>query len=400
MPYSNDSPPSGTEHKVLHKAILGSFDYESLKQTLRHGLERNLDEIVSPKARFGVMVDELITQSIQEGWIVSLLQTLLEARADKGEFVKSLEPLLKRLSSPPNEYPSSGVGTDQEHSAGWTGSRQVRLYLGIAGVLVILLLAGVAFFKENLFPSPNNIVLADKKTEQEKKEQEKPEQKDPAIDWKKSSYSDVVLPTEIEAFDQPDRRAKKVASLKPNSKIEEIDHAKVADTDWLQVKVAGEIQRYIKQDSFPVWNMAADVELAGQIEARILATGAVKAISPNEFMREVRAGSVFHTVVAGEQWYRMGKPNEYLVFSAKTNSLSVVQWTNVGGCLIGKGERSYPSLLEKTERDTMLGGLAFPTTEIHRGQVRGEEWYRYSAPGGRGYIQATRVRYSQNCGAQ
>ena len=92
---------TGAERKAFRKAVLAAFDYEGLKQALAEAPNsRDLGDLVSPEASFDDRTAQLITRSIKEGWVQELLQTLLEARRQKKEFVDAVGPIAERARSP------------------------------------------------------------------------------------------------------------------------------------------------------------------------------------------------------------------------------------------------------------------------------------------------------------
>ena len=81
---------TGAQRKIFREAILAAFDHNALEQVLSEGSQsRDLKDLVSPTASFDSMTTQLITRSIDEGWTLDLLETLLIARTDNAAFVTS-----------------------------------------------------------------------------------------------------------------------------------------------------------------------------------------------------------------------------------------------------------------------------------------------------------------------
>ena len=93
--------------KALREAIIDSFDYPALKTLLAEDMSpsRNLDELVS-NTPYRYQVGELIAVAAREGWIGSFLQSALNARANKPDFVAVVRPIADQVDAKARTEPA------------------------------------------------------------------------------------------------------------------------------------------------------------------------------------------------------------------------------------------------------------------------------------------------------
>lgn len=93
--------------KQLRQAIIHSFDYPGLKTLLEEEMSpsRNLDELVS-KVPYRYQVGELIAVAAREGWLGSFVQSALNVRANKPEFVAVVRPIADHIEAKARTEPA------------------------------------------------------------------------------------------------------------------------------------------------------------------------------------------------------------------------------------------------------------------------------------------------------
>jgi hypothetical protein len=80
----------------LRKAILDAFDRDQLRMTMAEGNpSRNFDDVVKP-GKFAYQVFDLLDKADKEGWLSSLLDTLINARSEKKSFVEFVRPFAEK----------------------------------------------------------------------------------------------------------------------------------------------------------------------------------------------------------------------------------------------------------------------------------------------------------------
>ena len=93
--------------KQLRQAIIHSFDYPGLKTLLEEEMSPswNLDELVS-KVPYRYQVGELIAVAAREGWLGSFVQSALNVRANKPEFVAVVRPIADHIEAKARTEPA------------------------------------------------------------------------------------------------------------------------------------------------------------------------------------------------------------------------------------------------------------------------------------------------------
>lgn len=89
---------TGPDRKALRIAVLEAFAAHQLRQSLAESdPSRDFDRLTSPGAAYDQQIYQLIDRANDEGWLVQLLDTLLQERAENTTFVRTVAPVRARV---------------------------------------------------------------------------------------------------------------------------------------------------------------------------------------------------------------------------------------------------------------------------------------------------------------
>jgi hypothetical protein len=316
---------TGAERRTLREAVIAAFDYEGLKQALfEASYSRDVGDLVSPEASFDDRVTQLITRSIKEGWVQELLQTLLDARRQKKEFVDAVAPIAERARSLPRKI----VG-NARHRGPWV--------VAAAGITAFVVFWFAFPDQRDSLRSKFSSISCDK-----------PESVfgnfTPVWNPTEATNFDLVLP--VSTFKQPHTACGLAEALNLDafkSKLETgafISEATIRDVDWHRIETKGQEPIYVLKSDIPAWIEAHDVEIVQPVDARNspIKTATVKILQPDEFRRLARHQSLRKATIAGETWYRLSTPGETseLFFPESGNGSRIVEWRRIAGCAVTK----------------------------------------------------------------
>jgi hypothetical protein len=313
---------TGAERKALREAVLTAFDYEGLKQALVEAANsRDLGDLVSPEASFDDRVTQLITRSIKEGWVQELLQTLLDARRGKADFVDVVGPIAERSGSR-----SRSVVVQTRRYGPWIASGAVAA-LAVVWFAVPTLRNGLmSKFQRFSCDNPQSVFGNVAQT------------------WKLVDAIDMVLP--VKTFNQPHAQCESAQALdsdtfkaKFGSDVA-ISEANIRNIDWYKIEPKDQPPTYVRKSDIPVWMDAPDVEIVQPVDVRAIPakTASVATLQPDEFRKLARHRAPRKAAIGGETWFRLSAPGDAseMFFPETENASRIVEWRSIAGCLVTK----------------------------------------------------------------